>query len=698
MGHARPVGWFVTDRPTGKVDGMGRVHRAKGFLSRLRKDALGNTLAIMAAAMIPLCGFAGSAIDMARIYVVRVRLQQACDAGVLAGRKFLPSGSVAGVPLTGTDLTQADTYFTNNLTTSWGGSGWYSGTPVFSPSTIADSNGATQVQGSASAVVPMTLMKMFGMSDKTVAVSCQARFDTPDTDVMFVLDNTGSMGCAVTDSDSTCGTYVGANTVSYTKADGTTGYYVKEKTSGGSNISRIDSLRTAVNTFYSTVATTMDPSTHVRYGFVPYTSTVNVGPLIYQTNPAYFVARASYQSRKPTDDYIISTNSYTANSASSQSACNALATTRTPAISTDVDGNPFYSYPTAGTAARKEPYWNSTSTSNGFTKNTCYYANETVGPVWTYQSGVKYNTAQYITGATITDPSNVNGATTTWNGCIEERQTTASSGPTASFNINSLPADLDPDLLPTSDATRWTPMWPDVEYPRDDSTGSRTKTVVANDNSTAAKNIVDFNSASKLSAGYMTCPSLAKLLFLPTDQASGATTISTYVSSLRAIGGTYHDTGMIWGARMLSSTGIFSASNAYPSGRTAPKKVVVFVTDGLISPNSRIYGMYGEEYMDSRVTGTYYGSNDPNNDANYTNSNSANTDWHTTRFLAECSRAKSAPMNADIWIVVVGPDKPSSMQSCASQTSQVLYAETQAQLTAAFQQIAQQIAMLRVSQ
>ena len=65
----------------------GGTVRGFSILSALRKDVTGNTLAIMAAAMIPIIGFTGSAIDMGRLYVIKVRMQQACDAGVLAGRK-----------------------------------------------------------------------------------------------------------------------------------------------------------------------------------------------------------------------------------------------------------------------------------------------------------------------------------------------------------------------------------------------------------------------------------------------------------------------------------------------------------------------------------------------------------------------------------------------------------------------------------
>ncbi|MFZ2979694.1 MAG: pilus assembly protein TadG-related protein, partial [Sphingobium sp.] len=69
------------------------VGNSIGFLGRLRKDVRGNTLALVAAGMLPLLGLIGGGIDMSRIYLAKSRLQQACDAGALAGRKAMGGGS-----------------------------------------------------------------------------------------------------------------------------------------------------------------------------------------------------------------------------------------------------------------------------------------------------------------------------------------------------------------------------------------------------------------------------------------------------------------------------------------------------------------------------------------------------------------------------------------------------------------------------
>src|SRR3546814_4518348 len=67
----------------------------KGFLTRLLHNEAGNTLAIVAAAIFPLAGMIGGGLDMSRLYLAKTRLQQACDAGALAGRKAMGSGSLS---------------------------------------------------------------------------------------------------------------------------------------------------------------------------------------------------------------------------------------------------------------------------------------------------------------------------------------------------------------------------------------------------------------------------------------------------------------------------------------------------------------------------------------------------------------------------------------------------------------------------
>ena len=60
-----------------------------GIMSRLASNQEGNIIAIFAAAIIPAIGLVGGAVDMSRLYLTQARLQGACDAGALLGRKIM---------------------------------------------------------------------------------------------------------------------------------------------------------------------------------------------------------------------------------------------------------------------------------------------------------------------------------------------------------------------------------------------------------------------------------------------------------------------------------------------------------------------------------------------------------------------------------------------------------------------------------
>ena len=630
----------------------GGTARLGGILSALARDARGNTLALMAAILIPLAAFSGSAIDVARLYVVKVRLQQSCDAGVLAGRKFMTDSS-SSTALDSTATTQAKAFFANNFKTGW----FTTGTVSFTPTKTSDS----QVAGTASATVPMTIMKMFGMQPIVLNVACEARYDVADTDVMFVLDTTGSMSCLPTESESACSTYVGAaGTTAYTRPDGTQGYYVPEKSG-----SRISYLRSAVLNFYDTLYSNIDPSTHVRYGFVTYTSTVNSGASIYALSPSYLVDSYDYESRIVTADYTISSSTATNSSITTKANCDAL-DSRTPSTALTYD-------PSTGTATKIDATWTTPSGKSPY----CSVVTYKLGPTWTYKQRTLPTTdyVKTVSSGSITDPTKVNGATTKWQGCVEERDTTTG---TKSFDTSSLPGDLDPDLIPTSAATRWRPMWPDAVYQRNSSNGiygGSTNVVTSNgDDSTGDPKMTD---AKPMQYGYMTCGKPVLRLATMTR-----TEVSNYVNAtdFRAIGGTYHDTGMIWGTRMIAPNGVYKNDTLAWPGRQAPNRVIVFVTDGDMAPNAYIYGMYGIEYYDKRI-------------ANGDTSNLK--DYHNARFLAECTAAKDR--NIDVWVVAVGQSLTDELKACATTTDQALYAGTGDDLSSAFATIAKQVAMLRIS-
>jgi Flp pilus assembly protein TadG len=577
----------------------------RGFLARLRCDQRGTTLVMMAAMLVPLAAFCGCAIDSARLYVVKARLQQACDAGVLAGRKSMTDSSLTNTTLDPTATTAAQTFFNNNFRT-----GWFRTTAAsFTPTKTSDA----QVSGTATATVPMTVMSMFGYSNQLISVTCQASYDIADTDVIFVLDTTGSMACLPSDDDSTCNSYVGsAGTSSYSRpSDGTgsgndsvagypgsTAYYVPEKSG-----SRIAALRSAVLSFYDTMASSADPSTHIRYGFVTYTSTVNAGKAIMSVSPSYMV----------------------------------------------------------GGSGSANTQWNYESRSQTGTL--------LGSPTWKYQQ-LNFDVRNFVAGSAVSDPGKTTGATNRWTGCIEERATTAG---TTSFSQSALPPDLDPDLEPNTNIdTQWRPMWPELFYARN----NYNSTVVATSTGDSSSH-PNIGTTPYYQSGYISCGKPVSRL-----AALTRTQVSNYVNAtdFRPIGGTYHDVGMIWGTRLISPSGVFSDDTAAWPGRQAPNRVIVFLTDGDMAPNTGVYGMYGNEYYDRRVSG-----------GDFTNLKS----YHNARFLAECTAAKAR--NIQLWTVTIDSSATTEMKSCATTTSQALATTTGSGLSTAFANIAKQVAMLRIS-
>ncbi|OAN62820.1 hypothetical protein A7X12_21050 [Sphingomonas sp. TDK1] len=604
---------------------------------------------MMAIALVPLLFIAGSAIDTARLYMVKNRLQQACDAGALAGRRFMLSTS--DPTLDETARNRALNFFDNNFRTGLFGT---KGRPVFTPAKTSDN----QVSGTATAVVPMTLTSMMGFGDQTLTVTCEARYDVADTDIMFVLDTTGSMACPASSGTNSCGAAV---------VLGPNGYYTQEQPN-----SKLSALRQAVMNFYTTLAASVDPSTHLRYGFVPYSSTVNAGKAVVGVSPSYIVDQWSYNSRVLKGD---------ANYGSS-TAGPSYANVSKAKCDTYASRSPATGYTTAGAAMVTTPTW--TPNNNNSNVGTCATKNQQVRPYWTYTKR-KLDTSQYKLGVPVPDPSKVTGAMSKWAGCLEERLTR----PLSTFDPANLPYDLNPDLVPNAgdDDTRWRPMWPDVVYYRGSYTSIdadlNNSDALGDTTSTAQRGTYTaMNAPQNISAGWTVCGKPVQRLKVMT-QAD----VTNYVTAPDFVpqGGTYHDVGMIWGTRLLSPNGIFAGDTAAWPGRNPPQRYIVFMTDGDMQPYTCLYGMYGIENYDQRVTNSGYKSGCQ--DTTQLNN-------HYARFAAACTAAKNR--NILIFVVAFGQTLTNQLTSCAS-PGQAFYAADNASLNAAFQTIAKRVAMLRIS-
>ncbi len=546
------------------------------LLQRFRRDASGNVLAIMAASLLPMMAGVGAAVDMSRNYMAKSRLQQACDAGVLAGRKAQATSTY-----TPEAQNQAQRYFSFNYP-----AGLYGSQSTAFSSSSAVTN---EVVGTASTFVPATISKVVGYQGTNLAVNCTAKLDIANTDVMFVLDVTGSMNCP-SDAAVTCG---GNGDVEY----------------GSGTQSRIGALRQAIKDFHGVLEGTKGSAVQTRYGYVPYSNTVNVGSLIRAKDATYLSDRVFYQTR------IYPPPTVTTVSATNNRNCQAA----------------------------NQVYDNSARTCTTTTQGDWIYGRYAL------------NTSGYKGMAATKTPSEIDGSTSTWAGCIEERKTVSD----ASFvPVSAAALDLDIDTAPTSDDnTKWKPFWPEVEW------------LVFSGNRANWKQYTDYYKFGQ-------CPVAAKLV-----ESRTASEVDTYVTSLKAGGPTYHDIGMIWGLRLLSPTGIWGTHNQTTSNGQPITRNIIFMTDGIMQPDANGYSAYGSETLDQRVSG---GSTTPDL-----------TERHNRRFLAMCNYAKSHDIR--VWAVAFGTPLNQTKLSACADPGRAFEAKNATELNNAFRRIASSIAQLRLT-
>lgn len=692
------------------------ANETRGVLARLLADQSGNVVAIMAAALIPLVGIIGGGVDMSRAYRTKARLQAACDAGALAGRRAMST-----VAYTTTADDRAKKMFSFNFKPAD-----YDATSA-NTAFSASANAQGRVSGTASTTIPTTLMKIFGKDNFTLNVTCNADFQVPNIDTVLVLDVTGSM--ADCPDDSNC---------------------------GGNSSSKIAGLKTAVKSFYDTLeaAAVSNPTTQLRYGFVPYSQTTNgkdmfvSSPANYQLPLTQLVDNATYQSRVavfdtpkivvPTEGTATSSSytdvyfrsgipNATTNTPVSDFDCNDFGANR----SMSVDAGPsqgvytpnpqgvtlyrpgtsgpwFISKPATGDYQQIDfarnytlsPDFSATSVgNNASTFKTCArretitnYSRAATGTglfgftKWIYKP-VNYNVTNYKAGtainyvssideanATVTlagtynpvqlrslpDQSKFSSSSASWNGCLEERSTVAD----ATFSpIPGNAEDLDFQNLGTDDATKWRPIMQGMPYIR---SGPATQEQL-NGNGTPS-GVWQENGV---------CPAapMQNLLDLTSSQ------VDTFIAKLSPGGNTYHDIGMVWALRMISPTGMFTSRNVTASNGGQISRNIIFMTDGVLVPNDSTYSSYGYERVDQRVAG---GSNSPDL---FTR--------HARRFQALCDAARA--QGIAVWTIAFGTSNPSNLVSCAD-PGRAYQATNTAALTTQFQEIAKSIADLRLTQ
>ncbi len=622
------------------------------LLRDLRTDLSGNTMMIVAGAILPIAGMIGGAVDMSRAYMAKTQMQAACDAGVLAGRHAMSKSGEYGSSERG----QADKMFNFNF----GGDAL----GISNTSFTSDDNDEGQVIGTASGTLPTLVMKIFKFTNFDLSVTCMAELQISNADVMFVLDNTGSMS------------------------------------------GEMDGLRDAVRDFHMTINEAVkDDDTRIRFGFVPYSLTVNARGLVNDGDmpTSYFTASTDYQTRVAvfntptyigtTSDPVVTYEEYPSILESGE--CRDFGKNDYPGNGS----NPVKtgSAPDPVTSTTYAYYsWERTNKQNGKWHGVCVRKATTA--VTTYETKYAFTTWQYkkhpldtssfrsfnsvpvatslgsayVDEAGTYDPitlaamngdtaQNVSTSSYSWNGCLEERDTVAQS------NFNPVPEsayDLNLTLEPSDNATRWKPQWWQMEYQRN-TYGPETTT-------------------SSRSRPNGTCPA-QMMLFRDVELSDNPEDIpdwlNTYLNNLVATGNTYHDVGMIWGGRLSSPTGIF-ADNVTEGDLRSVSRHIIFMTDGRMEPSLTAYSAYGMEEYDSRI-------------AAENASLSTVTARHTKRFSAACEAIKA--QGTTIWVIAFGTTMTTELQNCAS-GGRSYYSSNTEQLRNTFRFIASQVADLRLGQ
>ena len=606
---------------------------------------------LTAAAMIPLIGVIGGGLDISRIYLVESRLQQACDSATLAARREL-GGNVIGDSIPANIRNTADNFFGNNFRTDMYG--------AENENFTLSAPNATRMNGTANVEVPMTLMSVFGIDNHEISVTCSAELNLPNVDVMLVLDMSGSMAGQ-----------------------------------------RISDLKAAVLDFYDEVMGVKPEDARIRIGFMPYSAAVNVGAELQSGNPDFLADSFTYQSREAKFSQESNNDAVEVGDRIEESWSTELLP-RNPVQLAFAD-EPQYHWNKNNNAHRDKcrnydgtyqvgdetwvisnatwlpDYWTHWRNNQKAACQADIYKysiagegdvhEETFTEVFDYYiyRPITFDTSAFKLGQTVQTPTGTKGAnvSSSWNGCIEERQTVAQS------TFDTIPDgayDLDINLVPTlaDPATQWRPMWPQITYDRGGPDALE---------STTDKNV---RGAS--------CPSPAvRLTEFPKEGGSRNAQFEAHVNSLSPLGGTMHDIGMIWAARFISPKGIFASANAAAPNGEPIARHIIFMTDGQMQPGPVWTTAYGNYDMDGRMAGFAP-------DGSWSESQLAVI--HNSRLDAICRQIRNN--NITIWTVSFELPLNDHTRGCATGTGRAFEAEDAQSLSDAFKAIATSIAELRL--
>jgi hypothetical protein len=156
------------------------------------------------------------------------------------------------------------------------------------------------------------------------------------------------------------------------------------------------------------------------------------------------------------------------------------------------------------------------------------------------------------------------------------------------------------------------------------------------------------------------------------------------MGSLRPQGYTYHEIGMLWGLRLISREGLFSAEHRVADSGGAVQRHMIFMVDGQKDTRPFTYSAWGIAAVARRRTPT---GSFP--------SRTMEDSVSESRLAELCEVAKNNK-NITLWVIAFGTDLDELLINCAS-PGRAFEARNAAELTATFSQIATQLAELRLT-
>ncbi|MDE1466665.1 Tad domain-containing protein [Aurantiacibacter sp. D1-12] len=615
-------------------------------------------MAMIAASIFPLIALVGGGVDMGRGYLAKTRLQAACDAGTLAARNRMGNQAAVDGTMPSDVAETGHRFFDLNFR-----DGAY-GTENRNFSMQLE--GDFSIRASASVDVPTTLMSVFGFDEMEVTVDCSSIQTFPNLDVMMALDVTGSM----------------------------------RHTNAGDSQSRLESLKSVIRTFYTTLDASKGPATTIRYGFVPYNANVNVGHLLQDS---WVVDSWTYQGRRDTGlalpgedisytyyrnwQYVSGTRTdwtaestyaatwnespnpdqpgwYSCEGAQPSNTWDTTTTIDDDSARTEVQFNP----PAIVTIKDGEKVHNGTRYQTVLNGDTCeIQASTDTNYIQTFEEVTVLPSLDHTLWSYEPISRDVSNWRTETDGCIEERGTYIIDD---YDNVDfSRALDLDIDLVPSSgnSATQWRPRYTDNSYARSLDTSGTGDFTPRNIRTTA-----EFaNSGTWWSSD---CPpAAAKLTAMTSDE------LNTYLDTLVPYGSTHHDIGMIWGGRLLSPTGLYASENSSGPDDTRGRHLI-WLTDGQTEPYDISYSSYGIEGLDQRRW-------DPDGTETLTS-------VVENRFRIACQQVKNR--NITVWVVAFGTSLNPIMEECGG-PGRTFQANNAEELNQAFMDIASSMSELRLS-